>query len=275
EVRHFRMTADNRVLVKGVVIVVPCPGTGHLHRLERRHPGGEQWPYALLEPGMVDLEVPAGPVLFFAGRQAGDVLAAFRPEIDARWIDDQRTWRQRSPAVDDEDKALARLHRQQDAEHTGNLSGRRPGSVDEAAAGNPAAIGQRDRADRRSLPLEADHLSVEKVDTAGAGTLAEQGKQAPRVEPSLAGQAECAAGKSVDVQPRESLRQLGRREKGNLDTVVVLDRDIGLQHANAVRGCEQKIALAVKTDIRLGAEMVVQVGEKEGPVAGHANVFRG
>src|SRR5207248_2114284 len=110
-VQH-RCGTDDRVLVKGIVIVIPGPGADQLDRGKGRNAARERGPYLGIEPVVFDLERRLIVIGIFRRRHAANRVAAFRPEPQARGID--RQWKAGGPlaAIDDIDRTPARPYRQ-------------------------------------------------------------------------------------------------------------------------------------------------------------------
>src|SRR6516225_7652909 len=104
----------------------------------------EHRPDLVLEPAIIDLEILAIGILVLGRREAAEIIAPLGPEIDAGGVDDELVAIELGAAIDDEDEALARPHRQRDAGERGDVAGLRARGIDEDAARNLAALGERD-----------------------------------------------------------------------------------------------------------------------------------
>ena len=136
------MATQNRILIDRVVVVMADPSARELDRLEGGYAFGQRRPDCLLEQAVVDVKIQAiGIVLIRRGHSAYEA-GALGPEIDARRIDGE--WRpfDRCLAIEDEDAALARAHRQLDPRHGSNAMAVKAGAVDQIAAGKPPGLGQ-------------------------------------------------------------------------------------------------------------------------------------
>src|SRR5690606_23146498 len=111
--------------------------------------------------GVVDLEVGGLRVLCRRRRGAGDVTVALRPRVDAARVDEKGKARQRLATGEGEDKALARLHREPDAERRDQVRRGRPGGDRDCRPGQLRSAGKLHAAVEHAGNLAGDELDAE------------------------------------------------------------------------------------------------------------------
>ena len=108
---------------------------------------------------------------------------------------------------------------------------------------------------------------------------AERLEQGVGVEPALIGQAERAAGQVVDLHPRESGLQLGRRQERDVHAVLALDGVVALEDRDPRLARQEEVAALHEVDLGRGlpldAEPRVRVPDHLDPEAADLDVERG
>ncbi|MCY1305749.1 hypothetical protein D9M70_555730 [compost metagenome] len=165
EVLHLGVRAEDGVVIQGVVVVLTGPGVDHLDRLERRYTLGQRQPDALFELGMNHLEIVVVDGGIGIRLQRAEEELAFRAAEDAGRIDDGRHLvGDLLAAVEDEDAALARHHRNAQVGHLADLVGAWAGGIEHAAAVDGLAGLQLNGFDAVAGTGQADHFVVDVLD---------------------------------------------------------------------------------------------------------------
>ena len=139
------MRADNRVVIEGIHRVMPGPFTLHTNGLKLRDAMRQYWPYMIFPKSLIHREV-----IKINGRvvrclpptliSAATILA----HMNTGRVDRQRQIAVKRPFCPEQpSEPLARFDRHINAGHRGSACCAWPRSIDQLAAGNHLAAGQR------------------------------------------------------------------------------------------------------------------------------------
>ncbi len=242
EVRDAGRGSDKWVLIEDVIVVVSRPRRSHANRLERRHAVREYGPRAIFEQRIVYVEVVGADVRVGIRRRSAQESIALRPKPQPGRIDHQRAARNGNGASEHEHVALAREHRQLDADARGQFTRPRACGVHCVAAADAAESLEpccRDAPIGRQLELDD---AIAQVPDAAALIGAAQGhEQGMSVKPALTTRRIGACREIRRVEPRIARGERGRLVKRDRYRRGLLNRHPLLEDRAAGGGRQEKI----------------------------------
>ncbi len=258
------MAADDRVLIEGVVVVVPGIGADELGLLEGRDAVGDGRPADVLELAVDRLEVVGigGRVLRLGRRPAAQVILPLGPQPDAGRVGEQRHGLGRVAAMDNEGRALATLDRQVDTGKLRHATGEPSRRQHDGAGCDPLASGERDARELVARAIDADDLTRHQL---GAGLLrlrAEDRVHVGDVEPALALGAIGAGDDTVEIEIGKALGEAVALEHHGRGALAVLDGGVALDDRTLLGAAQDEVALLLEAAVGVGPEALPQARDE-------------
>src|SRR5579883_2038995 len=227
------------------------PGAAGPDRLEGGNARRQSRPDDIVEMAPDDVEIVAVRIVLLGRRDAANIIFAFRPDIDAGRIDDQRAISEPLLGAENEDRALAPAHRNRDAEHFGEPGcARRAGGVDECAAGDALAGREARRDDALAIPLELDDRGFAIFGAEALGLAAKGLHQRIAVEPAFVLAAPGAERDAVEIEEGKALGERSRFEENDVRAFRALHDVIFGEDLRALVARQIEIAVLAERQFR-------------------------